>query len=360
MNSKSLQSLISIGFISSSIHLALGINSIVRASGFAPLYSNINSYEITISSSGDITDIYFPELSNNTNLDSLPIALLLQGSYVDKTRYSQYASTVASYGFIVVVPNDVNDVLVPFGFPEGFLSEEEQIIETLDYLKDENLNANSPLFDLVDTDNLGLLGHSYGGIVGLNAMTGACNLPYCTSTFERPKELKAGVFYGSDYNQLNIFPEIPPIEHSDIPIALLSGTLDGLASPDNIATTYEQIQQPPKTLINVLGANHYGITNTNNPFGTFPDFNVPTLEQEIAIETIARWSSVFLRANLLDDEEAIAYLDNTGDLLDTNVTVTSQRSVPEPSAILGLFVFGLMGLKLQLKKSKNVSTSIGS
>lgn len=108
MNLKSLQSLISIGFLSSSIHLIWGINSTVRASGFAPLYSNINSYETTILSSGDLADIYFPDLSNETNPDSLPIALLLQGYYVDKIHYSQYASTVASYGFVVVVPNNVN------------------------------------------------------------------------------------------------------------------------------------------------------------------------------------------------------------------------------------------------------------
>ncbi|WP_366048936.1 PEP-CTERM sorting domain-containing protein [Microcoleus sp. PH2017_11_PCY_U_A] len=48
--------------------------------------------------------------------------------------------------------------------------------------------------------------------------------------------------------------------------------------------------------------------------------------------------------------------------MDPNVTVTSQRSVPEPSAILGLLAFGLtgFGLKQRLKKSKNSSTSIGS
>ncbi|MDJ1184232.1 PEP-CTERM sorting domain-containing protein [Roseofilum casamattae] len=351
MNSKLLQSLVSVGIMSGSIYLALEINA-REAFGFAPLYSTVNNYETTILNSGDLADIYFPDLSNETNPDSLPMALLLQGSYVDKANYSQYASTVASYGFVVVVPNNVNDVLTPFGFPEGFFSEQEQIIETLDYLEDENLNTSSSLFDIVDTDNLALLGHSYGGIVGLNAIEGTCSFPYCTSDFERPDALKAGVFYGSDYNQLGIFPETPPINNGDVPIALLSGTLDGLASPDRIATTYEQIQQPPKTLVNVLGANHYGITNTNNPFATVPDFNFPTLEQEIAIETIARWSSVFLRANLLDDEDAIAYLYNTGDLLDTNVTVTNQRSVPEPSTILGLLGFGLTAFRFKEKLKK--------
>lgn len=348
MNHKLLQSTILLGFLSSS---TFGMTFTAKASDFAPLYSDINRYETTILSSGDLADIYFPAPDSDTPLNSLPIALLLQGAYVDKVNYSQYANTVASYGFIVVIPNNVNDIFVPFGFPEGFFSEQEQIVETLDYIKDENRDSDSPLFNLVDTSNLGLLGHSYGGTVGLNAIEGPCNIPYCTSSFERPEELKAGVFYGSDYNQLENFPETPPIENGDIAIALLSGTLDGSVSPDRVAETYEQIQQPPKTLINVLGANHYGITNTNNPFGAFPDFNNPTLEQEIAIETIARWSAVFLRANLLNDEGAIDYLYNTGDLLDSNAIVTDQRSIPEPSAIVGLLAFGLVGLGLKNGKT---------
>ena len=358
MNSKSLQSLISFGFMSCSIYLVSGTNSPVLASDFAPLYSNINSYETTIFSSGDLADIYFPDMDSNTDPNLLPIALLLQGSYVDKTHYSQSANTVASYGFVVVVPNNINDVFVPIGFPEGFFSEQEQIVETLDYLKDENLDSNSPLFNLVDTNNLALLGHSYGGIVGLNAIEGTCNPPYCTIGFERPEELKAGVFYGSDYNQLGIFPETPPIENGDVPIALLSGTLDGLASPDGVAATYAQIQQPPKALIEVLGANHYGMTNTNNPLGTVPDFNVPTLEQEIAIETIARWISVFLRANVLNDEDAIDYLYNTGDFLDSNVIVTNRRSVPEPGSILGLLAFGLASAGLRLRQNQKQFRSL--
>ena len=348
MNHKLLQSTILLGFLSSS---TFGMTFTAKASDFAPLYSDINSYETTILSSGDLADIYFPDLDSDIYPNSLPIALLLQGSYVDKANYSQYANTVASYGFVVVVPNNVNDIFVPFGFPEGFFSEQEQIVETLDYIKDENIDSDSPLFNLVDTSNLGLLGHSYGGIVGLNAIEGTCNLPYCTSSFERPEELKASVFYGTDYNQLGIFPETPPIENGDVPIALLSGTLDGSAPPDRVAETYEQIQQPPKALIDVLGANHYGITNTNNPLGAIPDFNSPTLEQEIGIETIARWSSVYLRANLLNDEDAIDYLYKTGDLLDSNVLVTSQRSIPEPSAIVGLLAFGLVGLGLKRGKT---------
>ena len=72
----------------------------------APLFNDVASYSTTISPNNDLTDIYFPNPSNLKNGDySFPIALLLQGANVDKSDYSDFASTVASYGFVVVVPN---------------------------------------------------------------------------------------------------------------------------------------------------------------------------------------------------------------------------------------------------------------
>ena len=288
---------------SSSTNQDLATNINTNRSRFSPLYSEIDSYETTIASTGDLADIYLPQ-DNNISPNSLPIALLLQGSWVDKTNYSQYANIVASYGFVVVVPNNFRFFL---GRVPGLFSDQEQIVETLDYIKEENINPDSPLFNLVNTDYLALLGHSFGGIVGLNAIAQTCNRLYCTSgSFELPEEVKVGVFYGSDYNQFGnlIVTENLPIENGDVPIALLSGTLDSVVLPDNIAVTYEQIQQPPKALIEIVGANHYGITNTNNP-AVVTDRNNPTLEQEVAIETIAHLSSIFLRDNLLNDREGI-------------------------------------------------------
>ena len=67
-----------------------------------PLYSDIRRYTTTIA--GDSTDSYFPKLPKG-DTTKLPIALMLQGAFVDKSNYSNFASQVASYGFVVVVPN---------------------------------------------------------------------------------------------------------------------------------------------------------------------------------------------------------------------------------------------------------------
>ncbi|MFW5664735.1 MAG: chlorophyllase, partial [Coleofasciculus sp.] len=47
----------------------------------------------------------------------------------------------------------------------------------------------------------------------------------------------------------------------------------------------------------------------------------PLLDQDVATETIARWSALFLRSHLLNDTAAFDYLYNSGDDQDENVIV---------------------------------------
>jgi hypothetical protein len=95
--------------------------------------------------------------------------------------------------------------------------------------------------------------------------------------------------------------------------------LDGVALPASSQSTYSQILNPPKALITVTGANHYGITNNDNPTR---EPNRPTLNQTTATSTIARWSGLFLRAAMVNDRRVLDYTLSVGDTLDLNVTVT--------------------------------------
>ncbi|WP_322745592.1 alpha/beta hydrolase family protein [Plectonema radiosum] len=310
----------------------------VKAANFnpAPIYQDVGTYSTTISGNNNKTDIYFPKPRDlNSGNYSFPIALLLQGANVDKSSYSEYASIVARYGFVVVVPNHPRS-LPQFGF-NGLLPETSQINDVLAQVKSENANSTSPINGVVNTDKLALLGHSAGGAVGLSAIANLCIQPIlCEGSFNQPDELVAGAFFGANLrNQAT--EEFIPINNSGIPTALIQGNRDGIALPFRAEATYDNIQNPPKALISILGANHYGITNTNNPDGPIPDPNIPTIPQDVAVETVARWSGLFLRASVLDDKEAFNYVYSTGDLLDKNVTVISQiKPIPEASSIWGL------------------------
>ncbi len=141
-----------------------------------------------------------------------------------------------------------------------------------------------------------------------------------------------------------------PNNNDEIPIAILQGSLDGVALAHRAQKTYDLIEDPPKTLITITGANHYGITNSDST----RDPNRPTLDQSVANETIARWSALFLRATVLNDPGAYDYVFNTGDAEDRNVTVISQtKTSSQPAFILGVLTFSIFSTFYFSKSVKN-------
>lgn len=317
-----------------------------------PIFKNTASYSTSIPRSEggkDAADIYYPVFPNTASQEdsSLPIALLLQGALVDKSDYSNFASTVAGYGFVVVVPNHRRTLTNQEGSVTGLFAEQQQIDDVLAYMKAEDANSLSPVGDLLDPSTLVLLCHSFGGAVGLAAIQGNCFPALCTGQFKRPEELKGGVFYGTNF--------ISPLDNDSLPTALVQGSLDGVATPEEAKPTYAGIQDPPKALITVLGANHYGITNEDNPLR---DTVRPTLAQDVATETIARSSALFLRGTVLNDKEALDYVFNTEDTLDKNVSVVYEaKSVPEPTSTISLLGLGAIGAGAWWQRKQKVGCS---
>jgi hypothetical protein len=153
--------------------------------------------------------------------------------------------------------------------------------------------------------------------------------------------LKAGVFYGTNFLIGQGSGGVLNIDNDDIPVALVQGNRDGVANPVNAQQTYAAIQDPPKAFITIPGANHYGITNQDN---FIREAVRPTIPQDVAIETIARWSALFLRGTVLNDQNAVDYVFNTGDALDQNVNVQSVRKpIPEYTSVVSLLGLGLIG-----------------
>ena len=267
-----------------------------------PLFNQVNRYQTVISTNGDLADIYYPVTSESNKFS---IALLLQGALIDKANYSNFASKVASYGFIVVVPNHFQSV-PEFGV-EGFLPEISQIKDTLIYMKAENTNPSSPLKGRIADEKLALLGHSQGGAVGLSAIANYCMPLLCNQEFSLPKEVVAGVFYGT-YLQDFDTKEFLTIKSGSVSLGLVQGSKDGVSTTQEIEKSYQMIHDSPKILITVKGANHYGITNEDSS----QDPIRPTIDQNIANETIARWSALFLRASIFNQSSDLDYVYKIG------------------------------------------------
>lgn len=325
--------------------IALGNAGAIAYTGNPPpTHAEARSYTTQIKTAGslkgvDETDIYFPAAEKPTA--TFPVVLMLQGALVDKADYSNFATLVARYGFIVVVPNRIRKIVWPNGPVTGQLPDVNLVSDVLAFIQSENINEESPLYRRVDADKMGLLGHSLGGFVGLSAIQGLCIPQFCTDSFQRPQELMAGIFYGTSVRD-PATGEFPPIDNGNIPIGLIAGDKDGVAMQAerqlvNSRGTYEQIQDPPKILVVVKGANHHGITNEDN---LEREKIRPTLSQDVATETIARWSALFLRARLLGDREALDYVFDAGDSQDENVTVVSVKE-PELSFGWGILVVGI-------------------
>jgi dienelactone hydrolase len=296
-----------------------------------PLYDEVDHYTTTISAKrpdgtvadGDPADVYFPKLPHSCcNSTEFPIALLLQGALVDKADYSKFAKQVASYGFVVVVPNNERTVSLPDGSSfTGLLAEQGQVNDVLDQMKVEDQDTESQIFKIVDTTKLGLLGHSFGGAVGIGATQEEIIIPrYSPKDYTSPLELKAGIFYGTSFTDPDT-GEFLSINNK-VPLGLIRGDLDGVSLPNRGQSTYDESLNLPKALITVKGANHYGITNEDN---IIRDPSRPTLDQASATSAIAQSSGLFLRATLLNDRSAFEAIFNASTPFNTNVTINQAQ-----------------------------------
>jgi pimeloyl-ACP methyl ester carboxylesterase len=288
-----------------------------------PPFDRVGEYTLTIGPDGDPADVYHPDPEDLLDGDySFPVAVFLQGFNVDKQNYSRYARIVASYGFVVVVPNNPRRV----GGRTVLTPAATQIDKVAEQMQIENDDPESPLFDAIDAERLVLLGHSAGGAECLAVCVRACEL-----NPGRPYAVLAGAFYAAGWRFAVEDGPIRPIgadEPCAVPTMMLQGTRDSIHRPAQSLDVYRRLRTLPKTLVFVDGANHYGVANENNPPHAPPDHKPPTLDQDQAIETVGAWHGLFLRAAVYEDVAAQEFVYAVGDALDPNVRVMQETAAP--------------------------------
>ncbi len=266
--------------------------------------SGVETYATTVAGSQDPADIYFVRRGS-----PLPVVVLAQGAKVDKTNYSNVARKVASYGFIVIVPNHRRMV----GVDTNFYPEAPSVLAAFAHVVAESKGTSAPIRGLADGTKLALLGHSFGGALGIGMVGGSCSFPFCPLfgyTYVLPPELKAGIFFGASLKPP--VGDIPATANAGRGIALIQGSLDTKNVAADARATYDKIASPPRAFIQLTGSNHYGITNSDNPSGADADSARPTLAQATANDEVGRWAGVFLRATVLGDAAAKSELQAGG------------------------------------------------
>jgi hypothetical protein len=309
-------SLVSLATSSSKCQISSANNTDYFVSGSVPDGGSTAVERISTQSGNTSLEIYYPTGSSV----SLPILVLFQGGNVHSSFYSKYAARLASSGYVVYAGNRCDIFIVQyFLYPAVSLGN-----KVLELAKTQNTDSSSTLFGRMDISKIGFLGHSLGGVVGLYAMNKICEFPFCSSDYAFLSEVKAGVFYGSglggSFSQSKFYIGS---NGKGIPTGYIQGSVDGANKPATGLASYTNAIAT-KAYFSVDGANHYGITDVNNPFGANIESSTGTLSQSTAISKIAESSLIFLDAYIKSDTTALNKIINSTSGI-TNVTVTGEQ-----------------------------------
>lgn len=165
--------------------------------------------------------VYYPS-ELETNNEQYPVIVICNGSGTPLSKYPAVAKHYASWGFIVVGTEEKN-AWNAFGA--------EMSIRYLERWNDNATieNTTSVFYQKVDFTNVGIVGHSQGGVGVINAITDTKHKDiYKTAVSLSPtnKELAHNLFW--DYDATRI----------DIPVLLFAGEGGG----DDWVVTGEQLQ----------------------------------------------------------------------------------------------------------------------
>lgn len=127
-------------------------------------YTPLGDYEIDyveFDANNEIYDkfeIWYPAELDNTNT-TYPLVIMANGTGIKASKYKEVFKHLASWGFIVVGNEDENS-------RSGKSSS-----DSLDFMIELNKNSDHVFYNKIDLNNVGIGGHSQGGVGAINALT---------------------------------------------------------------------------------------------------------------------------------------------------------------------------------------------
>ena len=182
--------------------------------------------------------IYFPDSAGTFPPAAVPAPIVVfgHGWQMGIDRYYSYAQHLASWGYVTVLPTYSNPLINPEHAKRAQLMvDAARFVSALDTVSGDRFHG------ALDRWNWGFAGHSLGGSISLLA----------ADTFALYETLRAVVALAS--------PQTTPPTHSQhllLPKLLLPGSVDNIASWQDVRSAFWADAPPPGTFAVISGANH--------------------------------------------------------------------------------------------------------
>lgn len=256
--------------------------------------------------------VYYPATSEGTNTQiltgqSFPVISFGHGFTLNPNLYASIFRHLASWGYIVIAPNTET------GFSPSHLNFALDLSFVLRDVKKRNSLNGDFFFDTADTINLGVFGHSMGG--GCSFLAGSLD-----------PDIKAI----SSMAAANTNPSsIAVMNQINVPVQLLSGQRDSIASYWTQQIPHYNNANPFKQIMNLVGANHNFFVSVA---GIHDLFDNPALITRPEQQRITRYYvTAFFNVFLKNDSSYIDYLYGSTAQADTSIIMMYE--LPGPTSI---------------------------
>lgn len=198
----------------------------------------VAKYETPTTKPAEKFTVYYPNALNSNK--KYPVIVFANGTGISASRYPVVLEHFASWGFIVV------------GNEDQATNSGKSTNASLAFLLSENNNKNSPLYQKIDTNKIGITGFSQGGASVFTAMADEqYRQHYKTAIAVSP--------VNEELAQKNNYPAYK-LNTIKIPTMIIAGTKGDfemkLVSPlDKMTQMYNKINAP-KLMARRIGADH--------------------------------------------------------------------------------------------------------
>ena len=193
--------------------------------------------------------VYYPvELESSDR--KYPVIFSLNGTGVTGSKYTAVFEHFTSWGFIVLGNEDPST-----GF--GITAD-----KMYDFIVSQNADRNSPLYNRVNFDNIGLIGHSQGGAGIFSAL----------SIVETSDQYKTGVALSPTHEETaHAFTWMYDLEKISVPVLMMAGTetefeTQSVIPIDKMNAMFDKLASDTKVMARRVGADHGNMLYSANGY----------------------------------------------------------------------------------------------